>query len=382
MGGLFESLREQVEESARNAVSVYLREIPEYEDVPMAGGERDDQASMYGFAVYIRSRGLDLAPVGRPLSVEDLSVISSAGRRRAELGLSVLSLQRVLGLHTHLRLQEIHKVAGPEDGNDLLRMLGWFGAQGVRARNAYLHGYTDGVGRSRTLATRNELLARALLADEPVEPHLAGLLRPLVASRYVVSVLRVPAPAVPEQDRSAMVSALATGALVAWVSRSELVLLTPGAAGDAVALRQVRAAVASIGRACQIASADGVTGQLAGSLTWAREAARVAPAEDRPARLYVLADLFVEMAVAKTPEIDTWLRDFARQLSDGPDLVSTLHAYYRHDMNRAAASAALRIHPRTLDYRLRRARKVTGIEPGSTLGVRMLGTAVARLLAR
>jgi sugar diacid utilization regulator len=86
--------------------------------------------------------------------------------------------------------------------------------------------------------------------------------------------------------------------------------------------------------------------------------------------------------VANTPEIDAWLRAFARRLSKGPDLVSTLHAYYSHDMNRAAASAALRIHPRTLDYRLQRARKVTGLEPGSTLGVRMLSTAVARLLAR
>lgn len=382
MGGLFESLREQVEENARNAVSAYLREIPEYQDIPTIGGERDHQASMYGFAVFIRSRRLDLAPARLPLNDDDLSMISSVGRQRAELGLSVLSQQRVLGLHTHLTLQEIHQVAGPDDGDDLLRMLGWIGAQSVRARSAYLHGYTDGVGRSRTLATRNELLARALLADEPVEPQPPDPLRPLVASRYAVSVLRVPAPAVPEQDRSAVVSALAVGSLVAWLSRDELVLLTPGTVDRTVALHQVRSAVALLGRACQVASVEGVTGRLAESLTWAREASRVAPTEDRPARLYVLADLFVELAVANTPEIDAWLRAFARRLSNGPDLVSTLHAYYRHDMNRAAASAALRIHPRTLDYRLQRARKVTGLEPGSTLGVRMLSTAVARLLAR
>ncbi|GAA3535003.1 hypothetical protein GCM10022419_013160 [Nonomuraea rosea] len=381
MGGLFALLRERVAENARNAVSVFLREIPEYQDVPIIGDERDDHMSMYGFAVFVRSRTLDLAPARLPLSDDDLSVISAVGRRRAELGLSVLSQQRAFGMHTHLVLQEIHDVAGPEDGDDLLRMFGWFGAQGVRARSAYLHGYTDGVGRSRTLTACNELLARALLADEPVEPRLAGLLRPLVAARYVLSVLRLPAPAVPARVRAAVVSALAAGALVAWLSGGELILLTPCTVDRTVALHQVRSAVTTLGRACQVASVEGVTGRLAESLAWAREASRVAPMEDRPARLYVLADLFVEMAVAKTPEIDAWLCAFARQLSDGPDLVSTLHAYYRHDMNRAAASAELRIHPRTLDYRLQRARKVTGIEPGSTLGVRMLSTAVARLLA-
>ncbi|MEV4110184.1 helix-turn-helix domain-containing protein [Nonomuraea sp. NPDC049695] len=382
MGALFESLRERVEDNARNAVAVYLRDVPEYHDTPIGTGERDDQGGMFGFAVFIRSRSLDLAPVGLPLSEEDLSAISSAGRRRAELGLSVLSQQRVLGLHTRLMLQEIHEVAGPDDGNDLLRMVGWFGAQGARARSAYLHGYTAGVGRSRTLATCNELLARMLLADEPVEPRLADQLRPLVASRYVVSVLRIPGPAVSEQARSAMAAALAGGALLAWLGSGEVALLTPGTADRSPALHHVRSAMATLGRACQVASVEGVTGDLAESLTWAREASRVAPVEDRPARLYVLADLFVEMAVAKTPEIDAWLCAFGRQLSDGPDLVPTLHAYYRHDMNRTAASAALRIHPRTLDYRLQRVRKVTGLEPGSTLGVRMLSTAVARLLAR
>ncbi|WP_433518646.1 PucR family transcriptional regulator [Nonomuraea sp. CA-143628] len=382
VGGLFVSLREQVEDHARNAVSAYLREIPEYHDIANLSDERDHQASMYDFAVFIRSRRLDLAPARLPLNDDDLSTISSVGRQRAELGLSVLSQQRVLGLHTHLTLQEIHQVAGPEDSDELLRMLGWIGAQSVRARRAYLHGYTDGVGRSRTLATRNELLARALLADEPVEPRPADPLRPLVAARYAVSVLRFPAPAVPEQARSAVVNALAAGSLVAWLSCGELVILTPGTVDRTVALQQVRSAVAMLGRACQIASVEGVTGRLAESLAWAREASRVAPMENRPARLYVLADLFVEMAVANTPEIDAWLRAFARRLSNGPDLVSTLHAYYRNNMNRAAASAALRIHPRTLDYRLQRARKVTGLEPGSTLGVRMLSTAVARLLAR
>ncbi len=42
---------------------------------------------------------------------------------------------------------------------------------------------------------------------------------------------------------------------------------------------------------------------------------------------------------------------------------------------------ALHIHPRTLDYRLRRIRELAGMDPGSYQGVRALGAAVARTLA-
>ncbi|WP_235190787.1 helix-turn-helix domain-containing protein [Amycolatopsis rifamycinica] len=61
--------------------------------------------------------------------------------------------------------------------------------------------------------------------------------------------------------------------------------------------------------------------------------------------------------------------------------MATLDVYYRGDMNRLAAAVALHIHPRTLDYRLRRVREVTGLDPASTKGIRVLTAAVARLLA-
>jgi sugar diacid utilization regulator len=65
----------------------------------------------------------------------------------------------------------------------------------------------------------------------------------------------------------------------------------------------------------------------------------------------------------------------------GPDLISTLEAYYRHDLSRARAAASLNIHPRTLDYRLRRAQDLTGVDPHSVQGVRVLTTAITRAAA-
>jgi DNA-binding PucR family transcriptional regulator len=94
-----------------------------------------------------------------------------------------------------------------------------------------------------------------------------------------------------------------------------------------------------------------------------------------------VADVFVELAVADVPFIDAWLHTVARSLEPGPDLVTTLDAYYRHDMNRGAAAAALNVHPRTLDYRLRRVAELTGIDPASTHGIRTLSTVVTRRLS-
>ncbi|MDQ0815345.1 sugar diacid utilization regulator [Streptomyces sp. B3I7] len=47
-------------------------------------------------------------------------------------------------------------------------------------------------------------------------------------------------------------------------------------------------------------------------------------------------------------------------------------------MNRRAAAAALDVRPRTLDHRLTRVRRLTGFDPASTRGVRILSTLVAR----
>jgi PucR-like helix-turn-helix protein len=64
--------------------------------------------------------------------------------------------------------------------------------------------------------------------------------------------------------------------------------------------------------------------------------------------------------VMADPVLGRWLAEVATQLSTGPDLVITLSAYCRHDMNRTEAARSLRIRPRTLDYRLQRVRELTG----------------------
>jgi hypothetical protein len=120
----------------------------------------------------------------------------------------------------------------------------------------------------------------------------------------------------------------------------------------------------------------GAVGALAPALAVARHVSTVAPWEDRPTAVLGVPDLFVELGVGGA--IDDWLAGLAERLRSGPDLIATLDRYYRNDMNRAATATQLRIHPRTLDYRLARVLELTGEDPGSTRGVRILTTAVNR----
>ncbi|TDB75846.1 CdaR family transcriptional regulator [Micromonospora sp. KC723] len=375
MSALFNALRERVEVNARQAVETYTSEVDEYQ--AMRPGS-DERIGMYDFAVFIRRRSLDLAAAELPLGEADLAGIAAVGRQRAEIGLSVPSQQQVLGLHTAMMVREVHDLARPEDVTDLLRIVGWLGTQGLPARSAYLRGYTRGVGTARMLSTRLEILARALLADEPVEPFVADL---RLAGQYHLTVLKTARPVTAEAQAEVVAAFTADRIPVTWLAADEFAVLTPGNESQTKILQRVRTAAALIGQPCGIGAAQGAVGGLAETLAWAREASRVAPPQERPDRLPGITDLFVEMAVARAPALDGWLRSYAKALATGPDLVATLCAYYAHDMNRTSTATALHIHPRTLDYRLRRVREVTGIDPSSTAGVRLLSATVARTLA-
>jgi hypothetical protein len=382
MSDLFGRLRGRAETNARSAVDLFTREVSEYGQV---GKDTRNRPAMLDFAVFIRRRSIERAEAGRPLAREDLAAIAEGGRRRGELLLSLPSQQQVLGLHTTLMLREIHDAAGPRDLDAMLRFVGWVGAQGTRARAAYLEGYAAGVGRSRSAPAQVELLTRMLIADEPADKRLAERLRMPPAPRYLVCVLHFPGgPVPPREARERIVEELLAGHRLpmAWLTPGEFVYLLPGDSGDeAAAVALAGLVAAAVGSPCSAGTADGPAGKLAEALESARRVSGVAPPEATPRRLYTVDDLFVELGVAATPWLDGWLRGYAERLRSGPDLLRTLDAYYRNDMNRLGTAAALHVHPRTLDYRLRRVREVTSLDPGSTRGVRVLSAAVTRALA-
>ncbi|WP_344525153.1 helix-turn-helix domain-containing protein [Streptomyces albiaxialis] len=413
MGSLFAELARRVADHARREVEAYVREIPEF---AFLDGDPRARAEALEHAVWLRRRTLVLSPGNSALGADDLAHIASMGAARAEAGMSPAARQRVLRLHTALMLREINEATEAQrDGgvDELMRMMGWFAPQGERGIGAYSQGFATVLCRRLPYAERVALLARSLLTHDPLAAELAPALGMELPDHGAVTVIRVPGlpPAPPGPVLEGLVESLARThrVPVVWCpdetggGGGELIAVGPGTA-EAVRLHAVpdpapalvRDAVQALGRPCAAGTATAPLPELADALALARRISAAAP--PRPAASgrsghslrpgnsghpgpYTLADVFVELAVADAPSVDAWLRTVAGLLTRGPDLLLTLDAYYRHDMNRVAAADALNVHPRTLDYRLRRVRDLTGLHPGSTHGVRVLSTVVARALA-
>ncbi|TDC22765.1 PucR family transcriptional regulator [Streptomyces sp. 8K308] len=400
MSRLFPSLRDRLDGNARRAVEVYTRELPEYREVTREAGAR---AAMLDFAVLLRRREIELGADDAPFTEADLATLRAFGAERGARGVSLASQRRVLGLHSVLTLREVQEAAGPNDVDHVMHMLGWLSVQGAVAQNAYTEGYVAGQRRFLPVAARVRRLAGELLSDGPTAAALAeGLGMPLPAA-FLVTALRVTGPPLPATPgrADAIVDALLKHhrTPMTWHEPDLFVALLPVRAGapavddvgpvewpelaaaERHAVRLADDFARLTGRPCSAGGVQGRPGRLAQAVLLAARISRVAPVEAVPHRLYAVRDVFVELGTTQVPQVEQWLRDLGHRLSTGPDLVATLDAFYRHDMNRLKTAFALHIHPRTLDYRLRRVRELVGMEAASTQGVRTLSAVVAAVSA-
>ncbi|MFE6282688.1 PucR family transcriptional regulator [Streptomyces sp. NPDC057877] len=398
MSSLFAELARQASAHARREVETYAREIPEFAFLDTSPKAR---AETMEHAVWFRRRTIELAPGNDMLTAEDLGHIASMGEFRAEAGMSLESRGRILRVHTALMLREINEAAEAQRGggiDELMRVMSWFAPQGERGIGAYRQGFLTVLRRRMPYVAQVALLARSLLSADPGTEELARLLDLEPADHYAVTVIRVPDLPTAHRPRESDLEALVSThrAPVIWRPEpGELIALVPDTAADTPrppavpdhvpdrALDLLRDFALTVGRPCAAGTATAPRSALADALDRARRISAAAPPRRASARLrpYTMVDVFVELAVADVPSVDRWLHTVARHLEGGPDLLVTLDAYYRHDMNRAATATVLNVHPRTLDYRLRRVRDLTGIDPASTHGVRVLDTAVTRHLS-
>jgi hypothetical protein len=390
MGSLFRVWGQQITDNARRAVDAYQEELVEYRDLATDPRLR---AETIDFAVFLRKRTVALAADGVPFPAADLEVMADMGRRRSESGLSLASQRRKLLIHTRLTLREVYEAAGPSDIDATMRVLAWLAPAGLAAQQAYTRGWLDGQRRALSTAARVRLLTTLLLADDEAARELARGLAMPVPDRVLATVVRIAgSSATPDgaaRDEFVKVLLKAHWSPIMWRDAHEVVALLPGG-GPATerALALGREVATLVGRPCAVGTAaghiggvDGRVGTVPDAVALARRVSEAAPALAAPRHAYDATDVFAEVGAALLPEVERWMRTVARRLTDGPDLVATLYAFYEHDMHRLRTSEALRVHPRTLDYRLGRIHELTGMDPRSTRGVRVLSTAVARILA-
>lgn len=324
----------------------------------------------------------DLALAGGAPGDGELAFFTAIGSRHGESGTPPSALRRSLDAVVRALLRELDAACGP-GGGDLLDAVRWLGTHGTALREACWRGYFSGLDRSYSRTGRVQRLARLLLDGDSAAGGLADGLGLRLPVRWLVVVVRVvDAPGAGAQN--AIVEELSGEwrAPMLWREPTEFAVLADGAAPDGggpAALALVRRLAAVTGRPCAAGAAESPAGGLAAAASQARQISLVARPAVSPDRLYRLADVFVELAAARLPDLGEWLNGLAARLAGGPDLLITLDHYYRHDMSRLRTARSLAIHPRTLDYRLARVRELTGLDPGSVRGIRVLETIAARM---
>lgn len=380
MGDLFSLLRSRVPANAKLIVDSCTDELPEYRATLVNPGDR---ARMLEFAVFIRTRTIELVTCDQPLTEDDLAVVASIGEERGRRGMPRAVLRQVLTMHATATLREIQEVCGPKDFNNAMHMLTWLGPQGAAAQRTYTMGFLRGQKSDLAELGRARQYAEMLLSGDTAALGYGEGIGIRVPDQYRVIVMRLPEmPTDPEDRTDDVLNHLwqLYRAPATWHGVTELVALLP-AGHETAAVALARDVAEIMGRPCAVGGAIGPASALAETFALARRVSRVARTETVPDHVYTMADVLVEVGVVELPEIDRWLRQIADRLAASPNLVSTIDSYYRNDMNRSRTAAALSIHPRTLDYRLRRVHDITDIDPHAVQGVRILSTAVSRLLA-
>jgi hypothetical protein len=374
---LLSVLRKQLPINAKRVVEVCANDLPEY---AAAAADPHEYAGMLDFAVFIRRRTIDLVASNDPLTDDDLAVVAATGERRGETGMSRMTLRRLLTLHASATLKEIQEASGPHDLPVTMHMLGWLGPQGAAAQQAYTLGFLKGQKRFLPVIGQVRQYTDMVLAGETAALANGRDLGITVPGCYQVIVARIP-----DVDAETSAEVLHTvwrryGTPATWCGPGEFVALVP-VEQQPNAAKVIGDVAEIVGRPFSVGTAEGPASALSEAFALARRVSLLTRAETAPGHLFTAADVFIELGAAELPEIDRWLHHLARRLADGPDLVDTLDAYYRNDLNRPRAAAALCIHPRSLDYRLQRVHELAGIDPAGTQGIRILSTVVSRVLA-
>ena len=228
-------------------------------------------------------------------------------------------------------------------------------------------------------------LVAALLSGEPAEA-LAERVGHRLATSWVVIALDVA-----EHPDEANAGAVAARRKVRRVQArldahaGEPVLARLDASGGVVLLPDEDQSLSRLpGLVAELQSAAGTavrvgaaaapsTSAVAAAGAQASEVLRLAGAEPR---LYVLRDVLLDYQLTRPSDAQPLLAALLAPLERFPDLLRTLEAYLAQDLDRRRTAAALYVHPNTLDYRLKRIVKLTGLEPATISGLQLLACAV------
>ncbi|WP_436492859.1 PucR family transcriptional regulator [Actinokineospora sp. HUAS TT18] len=310
---------------------------------------------------------------------DQLDTVRRSAARRAEEGIPIDAVTGAYFLGFQATFEHLTPLARPEELEDILVAHRLMISYLRLATGAVAAGY---VGERQAVSgeehAAKQTLLTALLEGQPIEQaaRQAGIEPP---ATYLVLSLTVGAH--PDESRPG-VDPLVVGRRKLRRLRGELdqrthglslstlsvdggLALVPAAEPDWPWLRSVvadlaKAAVAPVTAAVVPAAPADVpaAARLAGELR------DVITAYGKPPGLYRLGDLLVEYQLTRPSPARDQLATLLEPAAAKPDLLDTLRVYLSTGLNRRRAATELRVHPNTVDYRLRKIATLTGLDVG------------------
>jgi hypothetical protein len=328
-----------------------------------------------------------------------LEEISESSAQRADEG---VPLEAVVGAY-HLGAEEcttrILAAAEPGDLPDVLRaqhrLLGYLRLVSCAVATGYVRERQAALGEEQV--ARQALLSRLLEGGNPqaaadragialppgylvlsiaAGPHpdelLPGVNRSVAAHRKVRRLRHE----LERQSRGVTLCALSEDGGIALLPYD-----TPAAELDTADWSRLSRLVEQLGRICGaelvVAVAAAAPGEVAPAARLAAEVRQVAQGAGRGPGLYRLEDVLLEYQLSRPSPARDGLAALLAPLAGRPELLDTLRAFHAAGFDRRQAATRLRVHPNTVDYRLRKAAALTGLDPARGGDLPMLRAALA-----
>jgi sugar diacid utilization regulator len=124
-------------------------------------------------------------------------------------------------------------------------------------------------------------------------------------------------------------------------------------------------ASATIAAGAEVTAAGALAGprEVPGGVSQANEILTLVKRLAYPPSLYRLTDVLLEYQLSRPGPARTELARLLDPLRGNPELLRTLQIYLRNGLSRGRTAAELYVHPNTVDYRLRRIARLTGLNP-------------------
>ncbi|OKI16418.1 helix-turn-helix domain-containing protein [Streptomyces sp. CB03911] len=315
---------------------------------------------------------------------DELARISESSARRADEG---VPLEAVVGAY-HFGAQEcaarVLRAAGPDDLPDVLlvqqQLLGYLRLVSCAVAAGYVQERQAALGDEQV--ARQALLSRLLEGGDPrTVADRAGL--PLPPCYLVLGITMGPHPdelspgvnhAVAARRklrrlRNELQRQSAGVPLSVLSGNGGLVLIpspTPPADFGGTDRDRLSRLVDHLARACGaellVAAAAAAPDEVAAAARLVGEVREVARASGRGPGLYLLDDVLLEYQLSRPSPARAGLAALLTPLAHRPELLDTLRTFLACGLDRRRAAARLQVHPNTVDYRLRRATELTGLD--------------------